>query len=42
MLKEPTNVTCVLEKEDVDKIENIDKLHLTPLSSTTYESLHSS
>jgi len=25
MLKEPTNVTCVLEKEDVDKIENIAK-----------------
>ena len=25
MLEEPTNVTCVLEKEDVDKIENIAK-----------------
>ena len=25
MLKEPTNVTCVLEKEDVEKIENIAK-----------------
>ena len=25
MLKAPTNVTCVLEKEDVHKIENIAK-----------------